>query len=396
MDIRLSRKIRNISFLLILMVAFIHGYNENLHFADQGNFAPAYWLSFIERFISDGICRIAVPLFFVISGYLASESIGKSLNFHQYLRLLRKRIYSLLFPYLLVSALGIALVVFLQLFPISRPFFNNYSVSGSGLQKWLNALLLNPVPFQLWFIRFLMGYFIAFPILFYSIRYLREFAVIALFFTWANPYLYHHVGFVKIIFFSISFLFCLLSGTDMTPYIPTQKNELEGLFFFALGIYASLHRIPMLSRIPAYLLWAAVLVWILWIAYRTAISLDIPPRHNEVHYHLIGITITGTVLFWYLYDSVSERLDAWLWLNQNAPYAFGIFLFHEPMLTIMKKGIVRISGGGDFSLLMSFLLSPVIAIILSLYLSKWTSSKLPAFYNLITGNRKPASPPVAT
>jgi hypothetical protein len=29
-------------------------------------------------------------------------------------------------------------------------------------------------------------------------------------------------------------------------------------------------------------------------------------------------------------------------------------------------------------------------------LSKWTSSKLPAFYNLITGNRKPASPPVAT
>jgi hypothetical protein len=153
---------------------------------------------------------------------------------------------------------------------------------------------------------------------------------------------------------------------------------------------------PMLSRIPAYMLWSAALGWILWIAYRTAISLEIPPRHNEVHYHLIAFTIAGTILFWYLYDSVSGRLDVWSWLNRNSPYAFGIFLFHEPMLTIMKKGIIRLSGGGDLSLLMSFFFSPVMAIILSLYLSRWISEKFPAFYKLITGNRKPSSLPAGS
>jgi peptidoglycan/LPS O-acetylase OafA/YrhL len=201
MEARLSRKIRNISFLLLIMVAFIHGYNENLRFADGGAFVPASWLSFIQRFISDGVCRIAVPLFFAISGYLACESTGPALNTGTYAVLLKKRFFSLLVPYLLVSAAGIALVFLLQLIPYSRPFFNNYSAGETPISEWVRIWLLSPVPFQLWFLRFLMNYFLFFPVLFLAIRYLRELFVLVLFLFWSWTTLYYKIGAWKIAFY---------------------------------------------------------------------------------------------------------------------------------------------------------------------------------------------------
>jgi peptidoglycan/LPS O-acetylase OafA/YrhL len=389
MDARLSNKIRIVSFLLMVLVAYIHGYNENLRFADKGLALPAAWLSFTERFISDGVCRIAVPLFFAISGFLACESLGKKFSFQGYGLLLRKRISSLLIPYLLVSAAGIGLVVLLQLFPFSRPFFNNYSLAGSSLKQWLNVLFLSPVAFPLWFIRFLMNYFLIFPLLYLGIRYFREAFVLLLLLMWAYTPLYQKIGLLKISFSLLTFLFCFLSGTDPTPYLSAHKNELEGLFFFALGMYASLHQLPLVGVWSRKWLMAAFLAWIAWIAYRTAISLDIPARHNEVHYHLIGFTLAGTLLLWYFYDLFAEKLMSVSWLQRNAGFAIGVFLFHEPLLTIIKKGMIRILGYGDFTLLLSFLLAPPAAFLLSLWFSKWLSGRVPALYDLFTGSRRP-------
>ena len=389
MEARLSNKIRNISFLLMVLVAFIHGYNENLRFSDQGTVQPAAWLSFTERFVSDGICRIAVPLFFAVSGFLACESLGKKLRISSFLLLLKKRVNSLLLPYLLVSAAGILLVILLQLFPFSRPFFNNYSLEGSNVKDWLNVWLLSPVAFPLWFIRFLMNYFLIFPLLFVAIRYLRELVVLPLLCLWAFPPFYHLIGHFKIVFSLLTFLFCYLSGTDPAPYLPTQKNELEGLCFFALGMYVSLHQLPLILRLSRKMLLTAFFLWILWVAYRSGISLDVPARHNEVHFHLIGFTLTGTVLLWFMYDAFAGFLEGKRWLRENAPYAIGVFLFHEPLLTMIKKGIIRLAGAGDLSLFLSFLISPVLAFLAALWFSRMLSASFPGGYSLLTGNRRP-------
>jgi peptidoglycan/LPS O-acetylase OafA/YrhL len=391
MEARLSQKIRNISFLLLIMVACIHGYNENLRFADGSGFVPSPWLSFLERFISDGVCRVAVPLFFAISGYLACESTGHHLNAGIYGVLLKKRVFSLLIPYLLVSASGIALVFLLQLIPFSRPFFNNYNTSTTSASDWIRIWLLNPVPFQLWFIRYLMNYFIFFPILYFAIQYLRELVIGVLFLFWAWTTLYYKIGAWKIAFSLCTFFFCLISGSDIQPYISTQKNELEGLFFFGLGMYASIHHLPMVLTERKMVLPALLLMWLVWVAYRTLISLDIPQRHNEVHYHLIGFTLLGTVLVWYCYDVYSRNIESWNWLNRLAPYSFGVFLFHEPMLTVLKKGIAHVLGAGDFSLFISFLASPLIAFLLALWFSVWLAGYMPRVYRWFTGNRNPVA-----
>lgn len=391
MNVQLSHKIRNLSFLLMVLVVCIHGYNENLRFVDQTSAGPSYWLRFLQRFSSDGFCRVAVPLFFAISGYLASESMGRTWGLRSYLNLLKKRFFSLLLPYLLVSAAGIALVVLLQIFPFSKPFFNNYRLENSSIQDWLRVWLLDPVPFPLWFIRFLLNYFLFFPVLFLAVRYLREVFLLPAMLAWMWPLLYQKFGVWKIAFSLGTFLFCFLSGTDFGPYLPTQKNELEGLFFFALGIYASVHGVPLIIRKDAkWPLWLLPL-WLGWVAYRTFLVLEIPPPQLPVHFHQVAFTLTGSILVWYLYDLFAENLDNSSRIRRYAPYSVGVFLFHEPLLTILKKGMVRLAGPGDASVLISFLLSPALAFAAALFFAVILAKRFPGLYNVFTGNRSPAA-----
>lgn len=66
----LSDKLRIISLISIIMVVFLHSYNVTVKFS-PGNmsFNDGYNV-FIQNFFSQGITRIAVPIFFCISGYL--------------------------------------------------------------------------------------------------------------------------------------------------------------------------------------------------------------------------------------------------------------------------------------------------------------------------------------
>ena len=66
----LSDKLKSISFVLMVMVVFLHSYNVGIKYnteivqTNQG----INW--FLQNTISKGFTIIAVPLFFIISGYL--------------------------------------------------------------------------------------------------------------------------------------------------------------------------------------------------------------------------------------------------------------------------------------------------------------------------------------
>ena len=61
MDRFLSTKLKALSFFSMIMVVFIHA--NNIEVSKGHN-------SFIQTFISDGISRVAVPLFFSVDSYL--------------------------------------------------------------------------------------------------------------------------------------------------------------------------------------------------------------------------------------------------------------------------------------------------------------------------------------
>ena len=128
-------------------------------------------------------------------------------------------------------------------------------------------------------------------------------------------------------------------------------------------------------------------VWLLWVGYRTTLTIGPSVDHYDVHYHLIAFTFFGSILCWYLYDLVAEKVENISWIRNNAKYSIGVFLFHEPMLTILKKLMIKALGQSDASLLLAYFIAPAMAIALSILLSKAWSKYWPNAYSLITGNR---------
>ena len=67
-----SERLDIIRFPLIVGVIFIHAYGSsvNLKNSNTGIDQVGFITKFIQDFISDGLARISVPLFFLMSGYL--------------------------------------------------------------------------------------------------------------------------------------------------------------------------------------------------------------------------------------------------------------------------------------------------------------------------------------
>ena len=89
----LSKKLSIISFFLIILVVLLHA--QMLSLSSGVN-------KIIQTIITQEITRIAVPLFFSISGFLFFRNYKTPFNVF-YIKKLNSRIRSILIPYLLTS-----------------------------------------------------------------------------------------------------------------------------------------------------------------------------------------------------------------------------------------------------------------------------------------------------
>lgn len=105
-----SKVIDLLRFPLIVAVVFIHGVGKDIF--NNFNFIPSNDFILLTNLTTNGICRIAVPLFFLISGYLF---FAKKWNMRIYKEKLKRRVHSLLIPYLLFNLIGLIIIGAFQL-----------------------------------------------------------------------------------------------------------------------------------------------------------------------------------------------------------------------------------------------------------------------------------------
>jgi len=124
MNKQLSNKIKISSLLLMIMVIYLHAINiKDIH---GDSFYPIDFISsiniFIQNLLSQGIARIAVPLFFIIAGYLFFKE--KYFTIQLYKSKLKKRLNTLVIPYIFWSFVVIVIYFTLQLLPNVSHYFN--------------------------------------------------------------------------------------------------------------------------------------------------------------------------------------------------------------------------------------------------------------------------------
>ena len=262
-----SKTIAFLRFPLIVGVVLIHCYYKELPIGGVKvpvmDEYPIYKL--IADLFSQVLARTAVPLFFLISGYLFFYK--SSFSWPMYGSKLRKRAQTLLLPYLFWNGALVGLHLLIELLFPSVLAGEVKPVLDYGWCDWWDIFWARepsepggmpmPINYPLWFIRDLMVLVVFSPLVYAMVRYLRQYALALLGFLW------------------------LIYDGASTPGLSPNA-----WFFFSLGAFYSVHRRNFVVETRPLLRGAALLYVVLALADLLSKELG-----WNVYVHNVGILV---------------------------------------------------------------------------------------------------------
>lgn len=331
----LSEKIRNLSFFSMLLVVLLHGQLISI------STGYALW---IQRLVSGELTRIAVPLFFAISGYLFFQNFSSPIK-EFFENKIKKRVHTVLLPYLLWSIWGFILLSLIQWI---LPGYGMSTV-GHKSNEVLYIIFLNPVgTYQLWFLKDLFVLIVCSPIIYWGIKFINIAFILLLFPLW-------------------------ILGIQYFIHI-------ESVFFFVLGAYIALkHRYILEKRYSKNLI--VITQFCLWVIFCCFLT-EYTPGYV---FHCLGI-LWGIWSVWYLYDISYPYIIQIKILKKVVGYSFFIYVAHEPLLTVIKKLLLYI-GDSSIMILIIYFMAPLITICVCVVIGCLLKDRYPKFYAFISGGR---------
>ena len=292
----LSIKLNVISFFSMVMVVFLHSYNVVVNLNTQNIELNRGYSSFFQDFFSQGITRIAVPLFFLISGYLFFLNIKGAPG--EFISKFKKRLKTIVLPYLFWSVWGLLLFFILQTLPQSKNFFTNELIRDYSVRELLATIFLDPSPYQLWFIRDLIVLIFLSPILYYLIRSIKYATLLVFLFAWLG-----------------NFNFIVFSN--------------ESLLFFGIGAFLGIENKNLFQIGLSAKAWIYIYLWIAMVLSKTIlVYLEFQNTLLITVLHKSGILI-GILAIWSLYDNLFKNKDFTKHkIHCIFSFSFFLFVFH--------------------------------------------------------------------
>lgn len=340
----------------MVLVVFLHSYNITVKFTTGALNTHSEINYVLQELISNGFTRIAVPVFFIISGYLFFINFKNSPG--DYFNKCQKRFRTLLIPYLFWSSFTILFYFVLQLIPQFSTFFTNELIKNYSANKLITTLLINPIPYQLWFLRNLIVFVIVSPIFFFFVRYVKVYSLIIVLILWFLDALVWFITFESIFFFLIG------------AYLGVQKNDLDTIKYVKKN-YS----------------WILLIVWVILNILKVLLSVHnfYPVAVNVLH--KVNILV-GLCTVWLLYDKFFYNVDlSKSKLLHICNYTFFFYLTHEPVLTIIKKVLFVFGGNSAVSFITIYFAAPVITICFCILTGKVLRKITPGIYYIIAGGR---------
>lgn len=337
------------AFLCACLVVFIHVPQLTPDFS---------WTWRVECFLSQGICRIAVPFFFISAGYFLSRHIGEK---GWWPREISKRIHSLLVPYFFWTSLWALLWKVLVLLsnihhgrlPMQNICFNLIPIYGLNFFENVSCV-------PLWFIRCLLVFVLCSPILFFPLRFGRPVVLITLTFL-----------------FLVYVCFSKLNPDEGTVFFLFRNTfSLEGMFYFLLGAVLQVYPVVLKKTLFIRRGCGAIGVFLL------VIMVGLVENGYEVLASKIRfLAIPFLLLFIWLRLSSCE-----LKTNLLRNTSFAIYLLHPWGIDVVQPvlGFFSIHFGVHLVL---YFTTAFTAILGSILAKKVLDISFPKFSNVIFGGR---------
>ncbi len=309
-----SHRIYVMKFIFAIMVVFIH--SEALPDLPFRIEVPWY-MDTCKDIVNNVICAIAVPGFFLLSGFLLF------LKKFTWIGNMKKKVRSILIPYLLINSFWIIFFKTMQSIEVTAPYFYGENYQIVGLEGFINAYCGKmPLYYPFWFLK--------------DLFILNIFASIIRLFMDKHPVL-----------LAIAIAAIFLNGVTF-PFFVNQFS----IYMFVIGGYIARYWNQIkkcqqieIIRIGIVFCMFTIAKWhfewnVSWI---------------NMLYLLIGILFYDCLAGVVLRSRIKSMV---LWCSQ---FTFFIYAFHEFYMSMMKKAVMMmIPQYGMIQLLEYFLLPFVI------------------------------------
>ncbi len=345
---------------------FVHGYN-----LQETALAPFSLVhedltitTFAEYLFANGLLRFRLPMLFAISGYIFSLQDKKP-----YGQRVKRRFQTLMIPYFIWSAAGLVLTFLLQAHPATASVVQDAGIDqlgdnrpyreigwGGVLHRWLFA----PPSFQLWFLRSLFVYNLAYPL-----------------FRW---------GVTKVPIPTFAFLFLLWITMIQLPLV-----EGQGMFFFGLGIWLQKRSFP-LDRKPSW--FSHYLSWLFFAGLciiKTFMAFEFAELTPLLYWtmtllHVVAVS-AGVLAVWFSFDAVVTWFMHKKWFVWCTAFSFFIYGLHIPLLPYFTAFVLRYGNKVAGYRLLMYLLVPSFIFLVCLFTGALLRRVVPRTYRLMTGGR---------
>lgn len=314
------------------------------------------------------LASIAVPSFFMFSGYLFYKKFDKW-DKALYFGNLKSRIRTLFIPYILwntIAALaGIAKAIMKHESPLAYllNIWNNgilhiywdsvtwaedyVNLFGWSLQGW------GPASIAYWFVRDLMVMCLLSPLLFLCIRYLKIYFILIL----GAAYIFK--------------IWTIFPGFSI-----------DAFFFFSTGAFLSINKKNMIEEFSKikYVIYTMSLIFLI-------ATIGVKDTIYEVIIEPLFIipgVFSAFLLAAILLQKKTIKVNIFL-----TKASFFLYSSHAILLLSLSREICNKALGTDhtLSIIISYLISPLLCLIICISLFLLLKKLAPAFLNLLTGNR---------
>ena len=305
----ISNKIYITTFVLAILIIAIHSSCVGYLNSETSGYTFSY---VIQRMIIT-IADAAVPLFFVISGYL----LFRNFTLKSYPRMLLKKVFSLVIPYFIWSVTGFIIIRLIY------PLIVNGAIELTFKDAVLDILLANCCP-QIWFVRPLLVYFICSPILYFAFKYLRKWSIaipviLFIIYFFFKPY-YSGILFWIPFFFIGSFL-SYFNVMIQNHYRPQIIGAISLIILVSVGTLFGIFDIDM-AESHIYFVYRYIGPVLLWMAMDVAYNLFLKEEVGQVFKISAFLFFSHTFITF----SLHALLDVLIHVDVNMIYLLEFFI----------------------------------------------------------------------
>lgn len=343
-----SEKIRALAFLMVLLVVAIHCFSLPYELRAVG-WGVSTWIVMLQTVISNGVARLAVPFFFIVSGFFLTKGWNSGQTLAWWHAACRKRVWSLWAPFSLWSVL-----YFCGKWGLGK-FDGDWCRVLGQIGGW--NLACDPVALHLWFVRMVMLLVLISPS-----------ALLVLQSFWG--------GFGLVTLCGV----CWFGGVKF----PCPVGDYGCLLFFWGGLWMGLHRarvIPLVkvcqerARYLLLMVFAGSLMAVVWCAVEGSAAMFGLPRQLMI--------LSGLGTTWFFSDEL-VRVCGWCrgWFGLT----FFVYAFHVMLVSVSYKFLQRVLSpelyhGVGYLLKIAFVCCGSVAV------GAVLRKKLPRAYSLLCGGR---------